>query len=448
MPSRDTAKGESRSSQESKDVASSAGEQKRKYRRHPKPDENAPEKQPSAYVIFSNRIREEVRGDNLSFTEIARLVGERWQKLDPAQKDLYESHAATLKDKYNAQLAEYKKTETYRLYMEYLADFRAKQSGISTSETKRPRLDTNNSSSLSGLSHADSEERMPTPSGHARGGSISSVSTTSYAGQPGVPLAPVLQLMTSVPNLGALEAQRSPSTFSSSQERLQTSQAPGQFLMINDNTDSSDALSYASQLSFDPSTVGISSPSGTTPRRLARQDYQSIGAQPTHRSNRQAPLNTYNQLSSSSIGASPASIISPYSSASQDRRDRSSEAMRQHYTASTAQSPQQPGSLPISQLLAPQASASATSQRTLPPLPNVSSMPTNTSVPFPAIGASAASGHAHQLQPGSEIMAFRRARPRAAPNRTDSEAADSLAALAQRQHSESSLRPPRGEPRR
>lgn len=27
---------------------------KRKYRRHPKPDENAPERPPSAYVLFSN----------------------------------------------------------------------------------------------------------------------------------------------------------------------------------------------------------------------------------------------------------------------------------------------------------------------------------------------------------------------------------------------------------
>lgn len=73
-------------------------EQKRKYRRHPKPDENAPEKPPSAYVLFSNKIREEVKSENLSFTEIARLVGERWQKLDPAQKDRFESHASALKE--------------------------------------------------------------------------------------------------------------------------------------------------------------------------------------------------------------------------------------------------------------------------------------------------------------------------------------------------------------
>jgi hypothetical protein len=31
-----------------------AGVVKRKYRRHPKPDENAPERPPSAYVLFSN----------------------------------------------------------------------------------------------------------------------------------------------------------------------------------------------------------------------------------------------------------------------------------------------------------------------------------------------------------------------------------------------------------
>lgn len=32
----------------------SNGVVKRKYRRHPKPDENAPERPPSAYVLFSN----------------------------------------------------------------------------------------------------------------------------------------------------------------------------------------------------------------------------------------------------------------------------------------------------------------------------------------------------------------------------------------------------------
>ncbi len=101
---------------------------KRKYRRHPKPDENAPERPPSAYVIFSNKMREELKGRNLSFTEIAKLVGENWQNLSPGEKEPYEQQAFSAKEKYNNQLAEYKKTDRYKEYSQYLADFKARHS--------------------------------------------------------------------------------------------------------------------------------------------------------------------------------------------------------------------------------------------------------------------------------------------------------------------------------
>ncbi|KAK3395850.1 hypothetical protein B0T20DRAFT_487401 [Sordaria brevicollis] len=101
---------------------------KRKYRRHPKADENAPERPPSAYVLFSNKMREDLKGRNLSFTEIAKLVGENWQNLTPAEKEPYESKAQAYKEKYHAELAEYKKTTEYQKYMQYLADFKAKHS--------------------------------------------------------------------------------------------------------------------------------------------------------------------------------------------------------------------------------------------------------------------------------------------------------------------------------
>lgn len=100
---------------------------KRKYRRHPKPDENAPERPPSAYVIFSNKMREELKGRNLSFTEIAKLVGENWQNLSSGEKDPYEGQAFSAKERYNGELAEYKKTANYRDYSQYLADFKARQ---------------------------------------------------------------------------------------------------------------------------------------------------------------------------------------------------------------------------------------------------------------------------------------------------------------------------------
>lgn len=112
---------------EVKEAGSGQQGAKRKYRRHPKQDENAPERPPSAYVIFSNKMREELKGRNLSFTEIAKLVGENWQSLSPTQKEPYEHSAFTDKERYNNQLVEYKKTPQYREYAQYLAEFKARQ---------------------------------------------------------------------------------------------------------------------------------------------------------------------------------------------------------------------------------------------------------------------------------------------------------------------------------
>lgn len=103
------------------------GVTKRKYRRHPKPDENAPERPPSAYVLFSNKMREDLKSQSLTFTEIAKLVGENWQSLPPAEKERYESQANAAKEKYHRDLAEYKKMPEYRRYAQYLRDFKEKQ---------------------------------------------------------------------------------------------------------------------------------------------------------------------------------------------------------------------------------------------------------------------------------------------------------------------------------
>ncbi|KAM7223232.1 hypothetical protein V8F06_001445 [Rhypophila decipiens] len=159
---------------------------KRKYRRHPKPDENAPERPPSAYVLFSNKMRDDLKGRNLSFTEIAKLVGENWQSLSPSEKEPFESQANALKDKYQANLAEYRKTAEYRKYQEYLAEFKAKHGPISSDKesSKRTKLEsgaisgsstnaTPNRASRSGSgSPRDSE---PPPSRHQRLGSTVSV---------------------------------------------------------------------------------------------------------------------------------------------------------------------------------------------------------------------------------------------------------------------------------
>jgi len=114
---------------------------KRKYRRHPKADENAPERPPSAYVIFSNQVRIELKGHDLSFTEIAKLVGERWQVLDPAVREACEKQAASAKEKYYAQMSKYKKTQRYQDYQQYLTDFKVKHATPRT-DGKRSKLHT------------------------------------------------------------------------------------------------------------------------------------------------------------------------------------------------------------------------------------------------------------------------------------------------------------------
>jgi hypothetical protein len=79
------------------------------------------------HLTFSPaEMREELKGQNLSFTEMAKLVGENWQNLTAAEKEPYESQAQAIKERYLAELAEYKKTPQYRQYQEYLREFRAK----------------------------------------------------------------------------------------------------------------------------------------------------------------------------------------------------------------------------------------------------------------------------------------------------------------------------------
>jgi hypothetical protein len=97
------------------DTSSSSPLQKRKYRRHAKLDKNAPIKPPSAYVMFSNDIRKELKDYNMSFTELARIVGNRWKNIDQDTKQRYEEAANKAKDDYLLELSEYQRTEEYKV---------------------------------------------------------------------------------------------------------------------------------------------------------------------------------------------------------------------------------------------------------------------------------------------------------------------------------------------
>lgn len=76
----------------------------------------------------STEMREKLKGQNLSFTEIAKLVGENWQTLTPAERKPYETEAQAAKDKYNHAMVLYKKTPEYQRYILYLQEFKARHS--------------------------------------------------------------------------------------------------------------------------------------------------------------------------------------------------------------------------------------------------------------------------------------------------------------------------------
>lgn len=100
---------------------------KRKYRHHAKPDRNAPIKPPSAYIMFSNDTRAELKNQNLSFAELAKIVGDQWKNLSHFEKQSYERRAMRAKDEYLAALEQYRQTPQYRRYQEYLNEFKSKQ---------------------------------------------------------------------------------------------------------------------------------------------------------------------------------------------------------------------------------------------------------------------------------------------------------------------------------
>ncbi|KAL8773137.1 MAG: hypothetical protein Q9209_001813 [Squamulea sp. 1 TL-2023] len=91
-------------------------------------------------------VRDDLKSDNLSFTEIAKRVGERWQMLSPEERVPYEGKAASAKEEYLAELAQYKKTQQFREHAQYLVEFKAKHS--SEAYGKKPRLDLGRNSSI------------------------------------------------------------------------------------------------------------------------------------------------------------------------------------------------------------------------------------------------------------------------------------------------------------
>ncbi|KAH7383778.1 hypothetical protein BKA66DRAFT_511872 [Pyrenochaeta sp. MPI-SDFR-AT-0127] len=144
--------------------------EKRRYRRHPRPDNNAPKKPKTAYVNFADQLRTDPEVSQLSFVDIAREVGRRWQDLPAEQKRVWESNAARAMQEFEAQMDEYKKTDNWRKYQAYLNDFKTQQSTPTTGKrpgNSRSTTDTSNNTrqySRASPSSSDSPTSLPSHS--------------------------------------------------------------------------------------------------------------------------------------------------------------------------------------------------------------------------------------------------------------------------------------------
>jgi hypothetical protein len=100
---------------------------KRRYRHHQRKDPHAPRRPSCDYVLFGNSLRQQLDVAHLSFVEISKLVGERWQRLSPEERVIWTSTAAEQKSRYLTELAEYQQSKEYQHYQDSLRIAETKQ---------------------------------------------------------------------------------------------------------------------------------------------------------------------------------------------------------------------------------------------------------------------------------------------------------------------------------
>ncbi|MCJ1474754.1 hypothetical protein MMC13_003414 [Lambiella insularis] len=116
---------------------SNGSAKRRKYVRKPRTDSHAPVKPLTAYARFAKGIyrplflcqdptdmntdmRKRYQERDLSFLDLAKLIGHDWQKCPADLRDLYLSNAQSEKEMYEEELKGYKNTESFHKYQEYV----------------------------------------------------------------------------------------------------------------------------------------------------------------------------------------------------------------------------------------------------------------------------------------------------------------------------------------
>ncbi|VDD74738.1 unnamed protein product [Mesocestoides corti] len=85
--------------------------EKKERKKTPKKDPNAPTRPPTAYFLWFNEHRQQIKaslGSSAAVTEVAKAAGEKWKTLESAVKTRYQEQADKLRARYEEEVRKYK----------------------------------------------------------------------------------------------------------------------------------------------------------------------------------------------------------------------------------------------------------------------------------------------------------------------------------------------------
>ena len=84
-------------------------ETKGKGKKKKKKDPNAPKRGTTAFMFYSAKMRPIIKEEKpeTTFTEMGKLIGEKWREISSEEKKKFEAMANEDKERYNKELAKY-----------------------------------------------------------------------------------------------------------------------------------------------------------------------------------------------------------------------------------------------------------------------------------------------------------------------------------------------------
>lgn len=92
-------------------------------------DRNAPKKPPTAYFLFTAKIRKETTAANpdMKITQIAKVMGQKWKEISEEEKKQFYEEAARLKEEHKNTVADYERSAHFAAYKQKVAAWEAEQ---------------------------------------------------------------------------------------------------------------------------------------------------------------------------------------------------------------------------------------------------------------------------------------------------------------------------------